>query len=96
MVCALVRVWDCHTFCSLYMLGRHLLVFLSLVNDLGVTLTSASFSVRSPGLTLLSTPALSCEFFDRLGAESTWPSMPPSVRVLQPLGQVGPPWSWRG
>ena len=26
MVCALVRVWDCHTFCSLYILGRHSLV----------------------------------------------------------------------
>ena len=78
----LVHAWDCHTFCSLYILGRHSFVFLSLVNDLGVTLTSASFSVRSPGLALLSTPALSCELFNQLGAKSTWPSTPPSVHML--------------
>ena len=71
MVRALVRAWDCHTSVVYIYWVDTRLYLLSLVNDLGVILTSASFSVRSPGLALLLTLALSCELFDWLGVEST-------------------------
>ena len=58
MVCALVCAHDLpYTRYFIYWVDTRLYLF-SLVNDLGVILTLASFSVRSPGLALL--PTLLC------------------------------------